>query len=289
MASYHSILITKRFLWNVFSCDLPVEYDIEALRKIFLLNLIIVFGNFFLLLLGTIALIQKDVILGTVDFIIFSFLVWLFSFLRKTKNHNVASIIGTTTIGVFYFFLIAYGGVGNTAYVWVFTYPLISLFLLGSKVGTILSLLLLVMSSFVFVFGEKVSFFTSYSFNLIIRIIPSYIAVYLFAFLMEKIREIVQLRLKNSNIELEKTVDELEKTNNEKEGLIQELHEKINEINTLRGILPLCSFCKKIRDDKGYWEQVDVYIHKHSQADISHSLCPDCAKEHYPDLDIYDD
>jgi hypothetical protein len=61
------------------------------------------------------------------------------------------------------------------------------------------------------------------------------------------------------------------------------------EIKTLRGILPLCSFCKKIRDDKGYWEQVDVYIHKHSQADISHSICPDCTKEHYPDLDIYDD
>ena len=56
------------------------------------------------------------------------------------------------------------------------------------------------------------------------------------------------------------------------------------EIKILRGILPLCSFCKKIRNDKGYWEQVDIYIHKHSQADISHSICPECVKEHYPDL-----
>jgi PAS domain S-box-containing protein len=60
------------------------------------------------------------------------------------------------------------------------------------------------------------------------------------------------------------------------------------EIKALRGILPLCSFCKKIRNDKGYWEQVDVYIHKHSQADISHSICPECAKEYYPDLDIHE-
>lgn len=75
----------------------------------------------------------------------------------------------------------------------------------------------------------------------------------------------------------------------EREKLIKELQAALNEIKTLRGILPLCSFCKKVRDDKGYWEQVDVYIHKHSQADISHSICPDCAKEHYPDLDIYDD
>ncbi len=69
----------------------------------------------------------------------------------------------------------------------------------------------------------------------------------------------------------------------------EQLSDYISEIQTLRGILPLCSFCKKIRDDKGYWEQVDVYIHKHSQADISHSICPDCAKEHYPDLELFDD
>lgn len=55
----------------------------------------------------------------------------------------------------------------------------------------------------------------------------------------------------------------------------------LSELNILRGILPLCSFCKKIRDDTGYWESVDIYIHKYSQADISHSICPDCMREHY--------
>ncbi len=58
------------------------------------------------------------------------------------------------------------------------------------------------------------------------------------------------------------------------------------ELKILRGILPLCSFCKKIRDDEGYWEQVDVYIHKHSEADISHGICPECVKKHYPDLRV---
>ena len=64
--------------------------------------------------------------------------------------------------------------------------------------------------------------------------------------------------------------------------LNKELSKALEEIKTLRGILPLCSFCKKIRDDKGYWEQVDVYIHKYSDADISHSICPECVKKHYP-------
>ena len=60
------------------------------------------------------------------------------------------------------------------------------------------------------------------------------------------------------------------------------------EIKNLIGILPLCSYCKKVRNDKGYWEQVDVYIHKYSQADVSHSICPNCMAENYPDVDIED-
>jgi len=91
------------------------------------------------------------------------------------------------------------------------------------------------------------------------------------------------------NMGISRDIEEKKHAEEEREKLINELQEALKEIKTLRGILPLCSFCKKIRDDKGYWEQVDVYIYKHSQADISHSVCPECAKEHYPDLDIYDD
>lgn len=63
-----------------------------------------------------------------------------------------------------------------------------------------------------------------------------------------------------------------------------ELQKALEEVRTLRNILPLCSFCKKIRDDKGYWQQVDVYIHQHMDADISHSICPECLEKHYPEI-----
>jgi ligand-binding sensor protein len=66
------------------------------------------------------------------------------------------------------------------------------------------------------------------------------------------------------------------------ESRTRELSNAHEEIKTLRSILPICTFCKKVRDDKGYWEQVDVYIHKHSNADISHSICPDCVTKFYP-------
>jgi PAS domain S-box-containing protein len=69
----------------------------------------------------------------------------------------------------------------------------------------------------------------------------------------------------------------------EKEQLIRELQKALKEIQTLRGILPLCSYCKKIRNDKGYWEQVDVYIRKHLQADITHGICPECMQKRFPE------
>jgi DNA-binding response OmpR family regulator len=64
------------------------------------------------------------------------------------------------------------------------------------------------------------------------------------------------------------------------------LKQAMNEIKKLEGIIPICSFCKKIRDDKGYWKQLEAYFQEHSEARFSHSLCQECAKEHYPDLDL---
>ena len=63
----------------------------------------------------------------------------------------------------------------------------------------------------------------------------------------------------------------------------RELQKALDEIKTLEGILPLCSYCKKIKTDKGQWQDVDVYIHRHTEADISHGLCPECAQQYYPE------
>jgi len=65
-------------------------------------------------------------------------------------------------------------------------------------------------------------------------------------------------------------------------GMVRELREALSQVRTLRGIVPICAACKKIRDDKGYWEQVEVYVRDHSEAEFSHSMCPDCMKKWYP-------
>jgi DNA-binding response OmpR family regulator len=67
---------------------------------------------------------------------------------------------------------------------------------------------------------------------------------------------------------------------------VSELKKALAEIHTLQGILPICSYCKKIRDDGGEWEQLEKYIHSRSAADFSHSICPDCMKREFPDIKI---
>ena len=66
---------------------------------------------------------------------------------------------------------------------------------------------------------------------------------------------------------------------NEQKDTIDKLQKALNEVKILRGILPICSYCKKIRDDKGYWQQVEGYIQDHSEANFTHSACPDCYKK----------
>ncbi|MGD9044979.1 MAG: PAS domain S-box protein [Desulfobacterales bacterium] len=70
----------------------------------------------------------------------------------------------------------------------------------------------------------------------------------------------------------------------DREKLISKLQDALNKIKTLRGIIPICASCKKIRDDTGYWNQLESYIREHSDAVFSHGICPECIKKLYPDL-----
>jgi hypothetical protein len=62
------------------------------------------------------------------------------------------------------------------------------------------------------------------------------------------------------------------------------LQKTLTEVKTLSGLLPICSSCKKIRDDEGYWQQIEEYIRDHSEADFTHGICNECAEELYPEF-----
>ncbi|MBN2158699.1 MAG: DUF4118 domain-containing protein [Spirochaetes bacterium] len=77
-----------------------------------------------------------------------------------------------------------------------------------------------------------------------------------------------------------KALLDLEKT------LSGNLQKALDEVNLLKGFLPICASCKNIRNEKGLWEQIEQYIRNHSAAEFTHTLCPDCAKKLYPDIDL---
>ena len=70
----------------------------------------------------------------------------------------------------------------------------------------------------------------------------------------------------------------------ERERLIVELRKALAAVKTLAGLIPICASCKKIRTDEGYWEAIEVYIRGHSEADFTHSICPDCIQKLYGDV-----
>ena len=79
-------------------------------------------------------------------------------------------------------------------------------------------------------------------------------------------------------------ITELKNKEKEKNKLIEELQNALEKVNLLSGFLPICASCKKIRDDKGYWNQIESYIRDHSEVEFSHGICPECAQELYPQL-----
>ena len=101
--------------------------------------------------------------------------------------------------------------------------------------------------------------------------------------------ELIFKELDTANKKLKREIYARTRIEKEREGIIVKLQNALSEIKTLGGLLPICSHCKKIRDDKGYWNQIESYIQERSEAKFSHSICQECADKYYPDLDIYHD
>jgi hypothetical protein len=97
-----------------------------------------------------------------------------------------------------------------------------------------------------------------------------------------------QDKLRKQSLNLENLVDErtrdLKLAKDKAEVLVQELQTALSDVKQLSGLLPICANCKKIRDDNGYWKQIEDYIDQHSEAKFSHGICPDCMKKLYPSL-----
>jgi len=83
---------------------------------------------------------------------------------------------------------------------------------------------------------------------------------------------------------ISKDITARKKEEQERLDLIESLKAALQEVRTLSGLLPICSYCRKVRDDDGYWTQIEHYVRTHSKADFTHGICPECREEHFREV-----
>jgi len=200
-------------------------HDSETRRKIVLINIFLFLGFLILLIMGTVALVQHDRPLGLMDYGMAAFFCGLFFYLRRTGKEPLVAKVGVSIILVFFSFLFFTGGVNTTAFMWLYTFPLFSLYLLGFKKGALATgILFAFCTGFLVVdlLSDTVSVYNSRDFS--IRFIPSYLLIFALACLVENsragarkaMREKQQLlagaisKLQTKEAELEEARDQLE-------------------------------------------------------------------------------
>lgn len=118
------------------------------------------------------------------------------------------------------------------------------------------------------------------------------VLVYMVRLFLWKSHELMRInasleeRISRRTQELENEVVERTRYAQERDRVIADLQDAQRRIKTLTGLLPICASCKKIRNTEGRWEKLESYIHQHSEANFTHSICPDCVKRLYPDLKL---
>ena len=186
-------------------------------------------------------------------------------------------------IGVMLFYAANPVNLGRDIY-WIYAVPLYTFFLMGGREGRWWVGLHFVGLTTLLSFPDLFNAF-KYTGDEAARVLTSYALTALFTYTMESFRSYYyrQLEVRNDQLldEKFKLAEEIEVRKGyefQKEKLIKRLEKTLQENKVLHGLLPICSRCKKIRDDEGEWQQMELYFREHSGADFTHGLCPECGE-----------
>ncbi len=212
-------------------------------------------------------------------------------FLGRLKNGAVVYRINSFLFSILLLYMVAIGGEDGSKILWMYTFPLIALFLLGRSEG-------LFWTTGVFAFSSVLLFIPlprfmvhQYPLEFRIRFVTTYVIVAIIAYWFEYLRQTYHagmtseaLKLEEEKVRLQLEINERRKTEQEKVVLIGQLQDALAKVKLLSGFLPICACCKKIRDEKGGWNQIESYIRDRSEAEFSHGYCPECAEHLLKDL-----
>jgi len=202
-------------------------YDIGFRRKVIMINIIIFVAAINLVPLGIAAYFKNNFNLFVLDGVLAGILVACLFYSRRTKNYSITIYIGIVSAGLFFSWLLATGGIEKTGHLWYYTFPLFSLFLLGSKKGSIASLLIFFGALLIFFVDFESSYIATYIVDFKIRFISSFLVVFAYAYLFEKLRENDQHVLTLQNTDLKKTISDLDNTRAELESNRKELEKRV--------------------------------------------------------------
>jgi len=205
------------------------NHDIEIIRKIIMINIMTIIALIILIPLGIVDLIQGSSTIGFFVLIVAAVLIFNQLRLRKSRNYIYTIYCGIFIIAAYFFYALVTGGVNNTGYLWYFTFPLFTLFLLGTKRGSVATLILLLLSVLFFAIDTIPPFLTTYTTDFKIRFVVSFLVVFTYSYLFEALREKARLRLSLRNTELTEIVIELEEKEDELRKAQDQLEERVEE------------------------------------------------------------
>ena len=205
----------KGLLIRMFSGGARENHDLETQLRFLLINIISVIGIFFLVIFGINVLIKGDFGLGLLDLFIASILVIIQIHLRRTGTYDSAKYFLIGCAGALFIYNFVTGGVHNTGHLWIYTFPLFSSFLLGSRIGALATLVLLISCALLWAVNPLSSGSIAYSTDFSVRFIISFSIIALSAYFFERFREKTQRMLTIKNAELDGQITKLKEVEEE--------------------------------------------------------------------------
>jgi hypothetical protein len=211
---------------------------------------------------------------------------------RLRAGHDDAQVyrVNALVFGLLALEMVAIGGEWGSKSLWVFVYPAIAFFLFGEREGAVwagaLGLAVAAMLWLPLPDGFVQPYPTAFGVRLLVMYAVMSAITAGFEYSRRKYRDAMlreQDQLRRDQLRLSEEIRERERVERDREALIQELQETLAQVKTLKGLVPICASCHRIRDDRGFWNQLETYLHEHSDARFSHGICPTCMGQLYPD------
>jgi hypothetical protein len=239
---------------------------------------------------GALAVVQRRYLLG--GLIAASGLGLVAGWLRMRTGRDDRRVyrVNALMFALLVLYMLVLGGESGSKSLWMYSYPLIVAFLFGEREGAVWDLGLLVCAGALIGFSWPWISVYPYPVAFTLRLLAMYVVVAIttlgFEYSRRRYRDamiVEHLALENEQRLLRLEILEREQAEREKAAAIEELQETLAQVKTLKGLVPICANCHRIRDDQGFWNQLESYLREHSDAKFSHGICPSCLETLYPE------